>query len=192
MPPAVAGSEEGIVRGMYLLRRADGDGKRRVQLLGSGASLNEVVRAAELLRERLDVSADVWSVTSYSELRREALACERQSLLRPDQEPPVPYVRACLEATEGPIVAASDYLRSLPDGLARWLPRRLYSLGTDGYGRSDSRAALRDFFEVDARYVALAALKGLAEEGDGAAARDLVSARDALGIRPDKPDPLGD
>jgi pyruvate dehydrogenase E1 component len=190
MPAAPAGCEEGIVRGMYKVQPARGDSPRRVQLLGSGAILNEVLRAAHLLRERYGVDADVWSVTSYSELRRDALACERENLLRPDAAAAVPYVRRCLDAMPGPVIASSDYLRALPDGLARWIPRRLHSLGTDGYGRSDSRAALRDFFEVDARYVALAALKALVDEGDGRAVADVVRARDDLGIRPDKPNPL--
>jgi pyruvate dehydrogenase E1 component len=190
MPAAVEGCEEGIVRGMYCLRRVEGRDGRRVRLLGSGAILNEVLRAADLLAERFDVCAEVWSVTSYSELRRDALACERRALLDPARTPDVPYIRQCLESGSGPVVAASDYMRSLPDGLARWIPGRLTSLGTDGYGRSDSRKALREFFEVDSRYVALAALAALAEDGDEAAKADVVRARDELGIRPDKPNPL--
>jgi len=177
---------------MYVFRRASATSKRRVQLLGSGAILNEVVRAADLLGERFGVAADVWSVTSYGELRRDALACERHNLLSPSSAVAVPYVQRCLEQTAGPIIAASDYMRTLPDGIARWVPRRLHSLGTDGYGRSDTRSALRDFFEVDARYVTLAALKALADDGDGVAAEDVVRARDELGIRADKPDPLRD
>jgi len=191
MPEMPAGVQEGILRGMYSLRRAENPAKRRVQLLGSGAILNEVLRAADLLAERFDVAADVWSVTSYGELRRDAIACERRALLASDGVRETPYVRRCLEGTEGPVIAASDYLRSLPDGIARWVPRRLHSLGTDGYGRSDTRAALRDYFEVDARYVALAALRALAEEGDAEAARNVARARDEFGIRDDKPDPLG-
>jgi pyruvate dehydrogenase E1 component len=190
MPPMAPGAEEGILRGMYLFRRASSAAKRRVQLLGSGAILNEVVRASDLLAERFDVAADVWSVTIYGELRRDAVACERRNLLSSSGASEVPYVRRCLEETEGPVVAASDYLRTLPDGIARWIPRRLHTLGTDGYGRSDTRRALRDFFEVDARYIVLAALKALVAEGDGVAARDVVRARDELGIRADKPDPL--
>ena len=192
MPPMVPGAEEGILRGMYVLRRSPVASKRRVQLMGSGAILNEVVRAADLLGERFGVAADVWSVTSYGELRRDAIACERRNLLSPDGPAAVPYVRRCLETTEGPVIAASDYLRTLPDGVARWVPRRLHSLGTDGYGRSDTRAALRDFFEVDARYVALAALTALAQEGDGMAVDDVVRARDELGIDPEKLNPLDD
>jgi len=190
MPPMVEGVEEGILRGMYSFRRASSRSRRRVQLLGSGAILNEVVRAADVLAERFDVAADVWSVTSYGELRRDAIACERRNLLSPSAAVEIPYVRRCLEDTEGPVIAASDYMRTLPDGIARWVPRRIHSLGTDGYGRSDTRAALRDFFEVDARYVAFAALKALAEEGDGIAATDVARARDELGIRADKADPL--
>jgi len=192
MPPMVPGAEEGILRGMYLLRRSPVASKHRVQLLGSGSILNEVVRAADVLGERFGVAADVWSVTSYGELRREAIACERRNLLSPGDPAAVPYVRRCLEETEGPVIAACDYLRTLPDGIARWVPRRLHSLGTDGYGRSDTRAALRDFFEVDARYVAFAALSALAQEGNGIPVDDVIRARDELAIHPGKPNPLDD
>jgi pyruvate dehydrogenase E1 component len=190
MPPMPPGSEEGILRGIYRLRAAASGSPRRIQLLGSGAILNEVVRAAELLGERYDVAADVWSVTSYGELRRDGLACERWNLLHPNEKPRVPYLSATLSSTSGPIVAASDYLRVLPDSVARWMPRNFHSLGTDGYGRSDSRRALRDFFEVDAKHVAYAALKALADAGDTELAAGLIAARDALEIRPEKPNPL--
>ena len=119
------------------------------------------------------------------------IACERRNLLASGHVQDPPYVRRCLEGTEGPVIAATDYLRSLPDGIARWVPRKLHSLGTDGYSRSDTRAALRDFFEVDARYVAFAALRALADEGDAEVAGDVARARDELGIREDKQDPLG-
>jgi pyruvate dehydrogenase E1 component len=178
MPRMPDGVEEGILRGMYRLRSVDGAG-RRVQLLGSGPILNEVDRAADILAERFGVAADVWSVTSWTELRRDGLAVERANLMTPQPTPRLPYFTERLAATEGPIVAASDYLRSLPDGVARWSPRRLCALGTDGFGRSDGRKALRDFFEVDARHVAFAAVRelqlaGTLQESDVArAAREL-------------------
>ena len=190
MPPMPPGSEEGILRGIYRLRAAASGSSRRIQLLGSGAILNEVVRAAEMLGERYGVAADVWSVTSYGELRRDALECERWNLLHPNERPRVPYLGEALASTSGPIVAASDYLRVLPDSVARWMPRSFHSLGTDGFGRSDSRRALRDFFEVDSKHVAYAALKALADAGDTELASGLLAAREALGIRAEKPNPL--
>jgi pyruvate dehydrogenase E1 component len=189
MPAMPPDAEQGILRGMYRVRRSEADHDARAQLLGSGAILNEVVRAAKLLEERYGVAADVWSVTSYSELRREALSVERENMLASGAAPRVPYVTECLSRSPGVIVAASDFMKSLPDSIARWLPRRLSSLGTDGFGRSDSRAALRDFFEVDARYVALAALVELAREGK--LAHEVVArAVTELEIDPCKADPM--
>jgi len=190
MPPMPPGSEEGILRGIYRLRTAANGASRPVQLLGSGAILNEVVRASEVLAERFGVAADVWSVTSYGELRRDGLACERWNLLHPGEKPRVAYLSEALANTSGPIVAASDYMRVLPDSVARWMPRRLHSLGTDGFGRSDSRRALRDHFEVDAKHIAYAAVKALADAGDAELGAGLLAARDVLGIRAEKPDPL--
>jgi pyruvate dehydrogenase E1 component len=190
MPPMPPGSEEGILRGIYRLRAAANGASRPVQLLGSGAILNEAVRASEILAERFGVAADVWSVTSYGELRRDGLACERWNLLHPGEKPRTAYLSEALAGTSGPIVAASDYMRVLPDSVARWMPRRLHSLGTDGFGRSDSRRALRDHFEVDATHIAYAAVKALADAGDAELGAGLLAARDALGIRAEKPDPL--
>jgi pyruvate dehydrogenase E1 component len=190
MPAIVPGCEEGILRGMYVLRQMAKAGARRVKLLGSGAILNEVIRASDMLAERYDVAADVWSVTSYGELRRDAMAAQRWNVLNPGEPNKIPYLTSALSTSEGPIVAASDYLRALPDSLARWMPRRLYSLGTDGFGRSDSRRALRDHFEVDARYIAYTALAALAEDGDAADKKKLTAVRDELGIRGDKPSPF--
>jgi pyruvate dehydrogenase E1 component len=188
MPAMPEGAEEGILRGMYRLRTSEHGGRLRAQLLGSGAILGEVVRGAEILEERFGVAADVWSVTSYSELRRDALAVERANLLRSGTAGK-PYVTGCLENSDGVVVAASDYLKSLPDSIAKWIPRRVESLGTDGFGRSDSRIALRDFFEVDARYVALAALSGLARGGE-IGEEQVDRAIDELGIDRDKDDPM--
>ncbi len=182
--------EEGIVRGLYLLRRSPLEKpKLRAQLLGSGAILNEALAAQQLLSDRYGVGADVYSATSYKELYRDAQAVERRNWRTPSLEPAVPYVTQVLSQGEGPIVAASDYVKALPDSLARWMPRRLISLGTDGFGRSETRAALRSFFEVDARQIAFAALSGLLRDGQ-IDARTLGKAARELEIDPEKPSPL--
>ncbi len=190
MPPMPAGAEEGILRGIYRLHAAPGGNpQRRAHLLGSGAILNEAVKAQRLLAERYDVAADVWSVTSYKELYRDAAATERWNLLNPGRKPRQPYLATALKGSEGVFVAASDYLRVLPEALSRWIPGRLSTLGTDGFGRSDTRAALRDFFEVDARYIALAALRGLALE-ERVPAGLVKQALADLSLDTAKPDPL--
>jgi pyruvate dehydrogenase E1 component len=148
-----------------------------------------VIAAAEVLEKEYGVPADVFSVTSFSELRREALDAERWNLLHPDHPPRVPYARRCLAGREGPFVAATDYMRTVPDQVRQWVPGRYHVLGTDGYGRSDSRAALRGFFEVDRRYIALAALKALADEGKLDVAT-VKSAIERFGIDPNKPNPV--
>jgi pyruvate dehydrogenase E1 component len=187
-PAMPEGAAEGILKGMYLLRRG-GRGKVRVNLLGSGTILREVLAAAELLEQEFGVPADVFSVTSFSELRREAIDAERWNLLHPAEPTRTPYVRQCLEGHEGPFVAATDYMRAVPDQVRQWVPGRYHVLGTDGYGRSDSRAALRGFFEVDRRWVALAALKALADEGMLDVAT-VAGAIERFGIDPDKPNPV--
>ena len=165
MPAMPEGAKEGIVKGMYKLRTSEfKNGKYRAQLFGSGTILNEVVKAQELL-ENYKVAADVWSVTSYKELRRDALDIERWNMLHPTEEPKLPYVTKMVKDAEGVFVASSDYVKALPDSISKWFPRNLYSLGTDGFGRSEGRKELRDFFEVDARHVALAALYALLREG---------------------------
>jgi pyruvate dehydrogenase E1 component len=187
-PAMPKGVEEGILKGMYLLH-VGGRGKVRANLLGCGTILREVLAAAEILEKEFGVPADVFSATSFSELRREALDAERWNLLHPDHPPRVPYVRQCLAGHDGPFVAATDYMRSVPDQIRQWVPGRYHVLGTDGYGRSDSRAALRGFFEVDRRYVVVAALKALADEGK----LDVATVRGAIarfGIDPDKPNPV--
>jgi pyruvate dehydrogenase E1 component len=189
MPPMPEGAKEGILQGMYRVRTAEKkQGQPRAQLLGSGAILNEAIKAQQILAEQYNVAADVWSVTSYQELYRDGHAAERWNRLHPGEKPRVPYVAQCLAGTEGVIVAASDYVKALPDAIDRWLPRPLTSLGTDGFGRSESRAALRDFFEVDARSIAYSALAALAR--DGAIEPAVVTkAITDLGINPDKPNP---
>jgi pyruvate dehydrogenase E1 component len=187
-PALPQGAEEGILKGMYLLREG-GRGKVRVNLFGSGTILREVIAAAELLEKEYGVPADVFSVTSFSELRREALDAERWNMLHPGQQRRVPYVERCLTGRTGPFVAATDYMRTVPDQVREWVPGRYHVLGTDGYGRSDSRAALRGFFEVDRRWIALAALKALADEGRLDMAT-VTSAIERFGIDPDKPNPV--
>jgi len=168
MPPMPKGENvrEGIIKGIYRFRSTDlKKGKGRVHLLGSGAILNEVLKAQQILEEDYEVAADVWSVTSYKELYHDAIECERWNLLNPGKKPKVPYLRSLLEKEQGSFVAASDYMKILPATVAQWLPGALHCLGTDGFGRSDDRQHLRDFFEVDARYVVLAALRQKVAEG---------------------------
>ena len=190
-PALPAGSEEGILKGMYLLRESKSKAKGRVQLLGSGTILREVLAAAELLEKDWDVAADVWSATSFTELRRDGLAAERWNLLHPEAKPRIPYAARCLEKRAGPVVAASDYMKAFADQIRPFLPReRVYRvLGTDGFGRSDSRAKLRHFFEVNRFFVAIAALKALADAGE-AKARTVAEAIEKYGIDPEKPDPV--
>jgi pyruvate dehydrogenase E1 component len=188
MPPMPEGAREGILKGMYRFSSAtNAKAKLKAQLLGSGAILNETIAAQKLL-EKYGVAADVWSVTSYQELYRDAHACERWNMLHPAEKPRVPYVTQCLKDTQGVIVAASDYLKVLPGSLDRWMPRRIRQLGTDGFGRSEDRADLRNFFEIDARFIALATLAELAQEGQldrGAVAQAILD----FGINADKPNP---
>ena len=185
-PPMAAGAEEGILRGMYLLRPGTGDGPR-VQLLGSGTILNEVLAAAELLEADFGVAADVWSVTSFTELRRDGLEVERWNMLHPlASESRSAYVSDCLGSA--PVVASTDYIRAYADQIRQWVPGRYRVLGTDGFGRSDKRAALRRFFEVDRHYVTVAALKQLADDGSLDPAR-VQEAIDRYEIDPDAPMP---
>jgi pyruvate dehydrogenase E1 component len=192
MPPMPAEEcADGILKGLYLYKAGPEVKKSagRAQLLGSGSILREVLRAQEILAERFKVSADVWSATSYLGLRRDALDAEREHMLHPEGAMRKPYVTAVLEPTEGPIVAASDWIRAVPDQIARWTPRPLYSLGTDGFGRSDTRQALRRFFEVDAESIVLATLVRLMEEGRFKA-DDVAKAMTDLGINAEKSHPM--
>jgi pyruvate dehydrogenase E1 component len=198
MPEKPAGVDAGILKGLYKFKPATNPEvppARKVHLLGSGSLLREAVRAQGILAEQFGVAADVWSATSYKELRREALAVERFNLLHPGEEPRKPYVAQLFEGEEGPVIAVSDFMKLVPDQIARWLPGRFYSLGTDGFGRSETREALRRFFEVDAECIALAALGQLAARGGvggvGGIQRSTVAqAVHELGIDPDKLDPL--
>ncbi len=186
-PALPKGSEAGILKGAYLLR-AGGKGKLRTTLLGSGTILRECLEAAKILEADYGVRADVFSVTSFSELRREALECERWNTLHAGQPRRAPYVQDCLKDAQGPFIAATDYMRTVPDQIREWVPGRYVSLGTDGFGRSDSRAALRRHFEVDRHYIAVAALKALADEGKLEASA-VTAAMKALGVDPAKPVP---
>ncbi len=190
MPPMPEGVREGILRGMYRYRAsAAKKSEAKVNLLGSGTILNEAIKAQEILESKYGVAADVWSVTSYKELYRDAIETERWNRLHPGQEPKRPYVQECLRGRDGVSVAASDYLKALPCMVGKWVPGRLIPLGTDGFGRSDTRAALRNYFEVDWRFITLAALSGLAEEGK--VKRDKVrKAIKEMGIKTDKISPL--
>jgi pyruvate dehydrogenase E1 component len=191
-PAMPADAQSGILKGMYLFR-AGGRGKARVNLFGSGTILREALAAAEVLEQDYGVPADVFSVTSYSELRREALDVERSNLLSTElnagESPRVPYVRQCLGQRTGPFIAASDYMKLVPDQIRQWVPGRYIVLGTDGYGRSDSRAQLRRHFEVDCAHIVLASLRALADEGK----LDMATVRACMQkyqIDPNKPNPL--
>src|SRR5215469_1128326 len=186
-PTMPKGVEEGIVRGIYKYKAAEG-GKVGAQLFGSGPILNEAVRAQSILAQKYNVPADVWSVTSYTELRREALAVERWNRLHPAESAKTPYIVTTLEKTEGPIVAATDYLKAVPDQLATWLGPRLVTLGTDGFGRSDNREHLRRHFEINAESIAAAALSRLARDGKFDAQR-AQKALQELGVSAEKIDP---
>jgi pyruvate dehydrogenase E1 component len=163
-PEMPKGSEAGILKGMYSFSKSKAKGPK-VQLMGSGVILREVIAAAELLEKDWGVSPDVWSVTSFTELRREGLDAERWNMLNPEKKQKQSYVAECLSGAEGPVISSTDYMKSFADQIRNFIPQRFVSLGTDGYGRSDSREALRSFFEVDRYYVVLAALKALADEG---------------------------
>jgi pyruvate dehydrogenase E1 component len=188
MPPMPEGVEDGILRGMYKFRASDKKSKLRAQLFGSGAILRESLKAQEILAEKYGVSADVWSVTSYKALYTDGIDAERWNLLHAGETPRVPYVSECLADSDGVLVAATDYLKALPNLISRWTPRRLASLGTDGFGRSESREALRDFFEVDARFITLTTLHELFREGKIDVAVVQKAVKD-LEIDIDKPNP---
>ena len=175
---------------MYLLRESKSKAKTRVQLLGSGTILREVLAAAEMLEADWGVAADVWSATSFTELRRDGLAAERWNLLHPEAKPRVAYATKALQDRPGAVVAASDYMKTFADQIRPFIPReRVYKvLGTDGFGRSDSRAKLRHFFEVNRYFVAIAALKALADQGEGKP-KTVADAIKKYGIDPEKTDP---
>jgi len=188
-PAMPDGAEDGILRGIYRLRSAPGKGKRRVHLLGSSTILNEVVKAQELLAEKYGVHADVWSVTSYKHLYRDALTCSRWNMLHPEEKPMIPYVTRSFGDEPATFVAASDHMKALPDSISSWLPGPLHSLGTDGFGRSDGRDGLRKFFEVNSHYITLAALYQLFRAGE-LDAKIIREALKDLDIDPEKVEPV--
>jgi pyruvate dehydrogenase E1 component len=187
-PAMPAGVAEGILNGMYSLQ-IGGRGKVRVTLFGSGTILREVLAAAEILEKNYGVPADVYSVTSFSELRKDALEVERRNLLHPNEPRQQTYIQQALGDRQGPFIAATDYMKTVADQIRQWIPGRYSVLGTDGYGRSDSRSELRRFFEVDRHYVAVAALKALADDSK-IDKQTVVDAMKAFGIDPEKPNPL--
>ncbi|HLP98315.1 MAG TPA: pyruvate dehydrogenase (acetyl-transferring), homodimeric type [Sideroxyarcus sp.] len=187
-PAMPKGAEEGIIKGMYKFSTTKGKSKAKVQLLGSGTILREVIAAAELLARDFDISSDVWSVTSFNELRRDGIDCERWNMLHPEAKARVSYVEQCLDA-KTPVVAATDYIRAYPDQIRPYVKASYKTLGTDGFGRSDFRKKLRQFFEVDRYYVAVAALKALADEGS-IEASVVSKAIKQYQINPDKPNPV--
>jgi pyruvate dehydrogenase E1 component len=188
-PAMPEGSETGILKGMYRFRQGGAGSGPRVQLLGSGAILREVIAAADLLRNDWGVEADIWSCPSFTQLARDGNECARWSLLHPTKPPRLSHVGECLKDTRGPVIASTDYVRAFAEQIRPFVPRRYTVLGTDGFGRSDTREKLRYFFEVDRHWVTLASLAALAE--DGAIERQKVA--DAIkkyGIDPEKPNPL--
>ncbi len=190
MPEMPKGVKEGILKGMYKFQASDKKNvKLKAHLLGSGTILNEVIKAAKILEEDYRVACDIWSVTSYKELRRDALETERWNLLNPTKKQKQNYIQRTLEKEDGVFVAASDYVKALPDSVAKWFPRYLYSMGTDGFGRSESRAMLREFFEVDAKHIAFAALTALFRDGK-IQDKVLDKASNELDIDPNKRNPL--
>lgn len=186
-PAMTPGVEEGIIKGMYLFNKAD-KAQLTVQLLGSGAILNEVIAAAELLKAEFDIAANVWSVTSFSELRRDCLSVERHNQLHPEAKAKTCYLKSLMAKQEGPIIAATDYVRSVADLVRPFLNRPYYTLGTEGYGRSDTRAALRHFFEVDRHHIAFLAIHALYKE-EKVSKKILLDAMKRFGIDSNKPDP---
>jgi pyruvate dehydrogenase E1 component len=188
-PEMPEGVEEGIIKGMYRLTHSPEKKTLRAQLMGGGTILREVEAAAQILERDYDVAADVWSLTSVNELQREGKAAARWNLLNPEEVPRVPYVTSILQDSEGPFIAATDYMKVYADQIREFVPGHYVTLGTDGYGRSDTRSKLREFFEVSREYVVLATLKALADEGK-IETKVVVQARQALKIPADKIDPV--
>jgi pyruvate dehydrogenase E1 component len=186
-PPMPEGVREGILKGLYKYRPSE-KGQAMAQLFGSGPMLNEALKAQRILAEKYQVATDVWSATSYNELRREALAAERWNRLHPAEPRRVPYVLKALEGSQGPIIASSDYMKIVPDQLSPWLLGRLNSLGTDGFGRSESREHLRRHFEISAEAIVQATLAALAREGKIDAKVAAVAVGE-MGFDPERKDP---
>src|SRR5581483_10259124 len=189
-PAMPAGAEDGILRGLYLLRGGEEtSAKPRVQLMGSGTILREVIAAAELLREDFGIASDVWSATSFTLLARDGLDVQRWNMLHPNHTQRRPFVQSSLEGHPGPIVAASDYIKMFVEQIRPFVDRPFRALGTDGFGRSDTRKQLRSFFEVDRRWITVAALEALAAQGT-IPRKHISEALARYGIDPNKPNPV--
>jgi pyruvate dehydrogenase E1 component len=189
MPPMPEGAKEGVLKGIYKFRNAETKLKHHVQLFGSGSIMQQVLKAQALLAEKFDVSADIWGVTSYQQLRNDGMSAERFNRLNPEATPRVPYITQVLTGVEGPFIAASDYIKATADVVARFIPGRFVPLGTDGYGMSDTREALRRHFEVDAESIAIGALDGLRQEGK-LSGKDLAAAIAQLSVDVGKVEPM--
>jgi len=189
MPPMPEGARDGVLRGIYKFKNADKRLKHHVQLFGSGSIMMQVLRAQAMLAEKFDISADVWGVTSYQQLRNDGMSCERHNRLNPEAEPRVPYLTQVLSGVEGPFIAASDYIKATADVVARFIPGRFVPLGTDGFGMSDTREALRRHFEVDAESIVIGALDGLRQDGK-LSGKDVAVAIQQLGIDSGKIEPM--
>ena len=188
MPPMPEGVEEGILKGLYKFKPGPEQAGYKAQILGSGPIIREALRAQEILSEKFDVSADVWSATSYKLMRNNALQTKRWNMLHPTEAPKKSYVESVLEKERGVFIAVSDNMKIVPDQIAPWVPGGLTTLGTDGFGRSDTRKALRRFFEVDAESIVIATLHALSEKGQvekGVVARAIQD----LGVDPEKVHP---
>jgi pyruvate dehydrogenase E1 component len=186
--PEGDGIREGIMRGMYRFRSMGKKDQPRVNLLGSGPIFNEILKAQELLADQFGIASDAWSVTSWTELRRDAIGADRWNVLHPGSAIRKSYVMEQLGEEPNVVVAASDYVKALPDGLSRWVKGQFVALGTDGFGRSDTREVLRDFFEVDARHIAFAALSALSRD-EQVPASVVAEAGKKLNIDPERPNP---
>ena len=188
-PPMPEGCEEDIIKGMYLLRPHKGrKSKKMVQLMGSGTILREVIAAADILESQFGITADIWSVTSFTELRREGMTVSRWNMLHPDETPRTSHIEDCLADKSGPVIAATDYMKTFADQIREFIDASYTVLGTDGFGRSDTREQLRSFFEVDRRYIAVAALSALVKE-NVIDANVVKKAIVDFEIDPEKPDP---
>lgn len=188
-PEMPKGAEAGIIKGMYLLKESTSKAKLKVQLIGSGTILREIEAAAELLKADWKVHSDVWSITSANEVRKDAMSCQRYNRMHPGEKEKIPYITELLAERQGPVVAATDYMQAYVDRLSEFIPQRYTSLGTDGFGRSDTREKLRSHFEVDRYYIACAALKSLADDGE-IPMGDVKKAMKKYGINPDKANPV--
>ena len=173
---------------MYLFKEINNKGKTKVQLLGSGAILNEVIKAAEILSSDFEIDSDIWSVTSFNELRKDAIEIERKNLLNPDKKPEKTYIEKCFEKRTGPFIAATDYIRTLSEGIRNYVPGTYVTLGTDGFGRSDTRKNLRKFFEVNKEFIVYSTLSTLVKE-QKIASKVATDAMKKYNIDPKKPIP---